>query len=156
MHSVTILILCWFVSIICGMPSSCKKKEKTRFTGSSRICSEYLSCYINSTEEQCFKLCSVISSREREDMNEWGRGREENTREGKGGKAKRNPTPGQWMLALSLLFLDLIYHIITPRKKKTSISRRNGDVSMENLGILVHNRSGVKKSKRSKAELPGV
>lgn len=51
------------------MPSSCKKKEKTRFTGSSRICSEYLSCYINSTEEQCFKLCSVISSREREDMN---------------------------------------------------------------------------------------
>lgn len=48
---------------------SCKKKEKTRFTGSSRICSEYLSCYINSTEEQCFKLCSVISSRERENMN---------------------------------------------------------------------------------------
>ena len=29
------------------MPSSCKKKEKTRFTGSSRICSEYLSCYVN-------------------------------------------------------------------------------------------------------------
>ncbi|KAE8604284.1 hypothetical protein XENTR_v10014656 [Xenopus tropicalis] len=41
-------------------------------------------------------------------------------------------------------FLNLIYHIITPRKKKTSISLRNGDVSMENLGILVHNRSGVK------------
>lgn len=27
---------------------------------------------------------------------------------------------------------------------------------MENLGILVYNRSGIKKAKRSKAELPGV
>lgn len=53
-------------------------------------------------------------------------------------------------------FLNLIYHIITPRKKNTSIFWRNGDVSMENLGILVHNRSGVKKPKRSKTELPGV
>lgn len=52
--------------------------------------------------------------------------------------------------------LNLIYHIITPRTKKTSIFWRNGDVSMENLGILVHNRSGIKKAKRSKAELPGV
>lgn len=52
--------------------------------------------------------------------------------------------------------LNLIYHIITPRKKNTSIFWRNGDVSMENLGILVHNRSGVKKAKRSKTELPGV
>lgn len=51
------------------MPLSCKKKEQTRFTGSSRIGSEFLSCSINSTEEQCFKLCSVISSRERENMN---------------------------------------------------------------------------------------
>ena len=51
-------------------------------------------------------------------------------------------------------FLNLIYHIITPRKKKTSISRRNGDVSMENLGILVHNRSSVKKIKEIKGRAP--
>ncbi|VCX39791.1 unnamed protein product [Gulo gulo] len=39
-------------------------------------------------------------------------------------------------------------------KKKTSISRRNGDVSMENLGILVHNRSGIKKIKEIKGRAP--
>ncbi|KAG9494251.1 hypothetical protein GDO78_001876 [Eleutherodactylus coqui] len=52
------------------------------------------------------------------------------------------------------VFLNLIYHIITPRKKKTSISLRNGDVSMENLGILGHNRSGVK-IKEIKGRAPG-
>lgn len=53
--------------------------------------------------------------------------------------------------------LNLIYHIMTPRTKKTSIFWRNVDVSMENLGILVHNRSGIKKSKEIKGrELPGV
>lgn len=59
-----------------------------------------------------------------------------------GGQEKPHPRPVNAGIVSS--FLDLIYHIITPRKKKTSISRRNGDVSMENLGIFVHNRSGVK------------
>lgn len=73
------------------------------------------------------------------------------------GEGRENPHPRPMNAGIVPSFLNLIYHIITPRKKKTSISRRNGDVSMENLGILVHNRSGVKKkSKRSKAELPGV
>lgn len=88
-------------------------------------------------------------------MNEWGGGEKRIGERGRGeGQEKPHPRPMNAGIVSS--FLDLIYHIITPRKKKTSISRRNGDVSMENLGILVHNRSGVKKSKRSKAELPGV
>lgn len=80
-------------------------------------------------------------------MREGGKEKREQEREGGGRPMNAGIVPS---------FLNLIYHIITPRKKKTSISRRSGDVSMENLGILVHNRSGVKKSKRSKAELPGV
>lgn len=72
------------------------------------------------------------------------------------GEGPEKPHPRPMNAGIVPSFLNLIYHIITPRKKKTSISRRNGDVSMGNLGILVHNRSGVKKSKRSKAELPGV
>ena len=73
----------------------------------------------------------------------------------RGGRGRPRESPPQanecWHC---LFFLDLIYHIITPRKKKTSISRRNGDVSMENLGILVHNRSGVKKIKEIKGRAP--
>lgn len=68
-----------------------------------------------------------------------GRGRE--------GEGREKPHPRPMNAGIVPSFLNLIYHIITPRKKKTSISRRNGDVSMENLGILVHNRSGVKKKK---------
>ena len=71
-----------------------------------------------------------------------GRGRERE------GGEKPHPRPMNAGIVPS--FLNLIYHIITPRKKKTSISRRNGDVSMENLGILVHNRSGVKQKKKQK------
>lgn len=74
-------------------------------------------------------------------------------REGKGG-GQEKPHPRPMNAGIVSSFLDLIYHIITPRKKKTSISRRNGDVSMENLGILVHNRSGVKKIKEIKGRAP--
>lgn len=42
-------------------------------------------------------------------------------------------------------FEILIHHIITPARKKTSISPRKGRVSMENQRIFAHNRSGVKR-----------
>lgn len=84
--------------------------------------------------------------------------REEEKREyeREGGVRLRETHPRPMNTGIVASFLNLIYHIITPRKKKTSISRGNRDVSMEKLGILVHNRSGVKKSKRSKAALPRV
>lgn len=88
---------------------------------------------------------------ERIRMNEGAKEKREYEREGGRGKAKRTP-PRPMNAGIVPSFLNLIYHIITPRKKKTSISRRNGDVSMENLRILVHNRSGVKKNQRDQRQ----
>lgn len=88
-------------------------------------------------------------------MNEGGKEKREYEREGgREGENQEKPHPKAVNAGIVPSFLNLIYHIITPRKKKTSISRRNGDVSMENLGILVHNRSGVKKIKEIKGRAP--
>lgn len=59
-------------------------------------------------------------------------------------------------VGIVFFFLNLIYYIIIFRKKKILIFWRNGDVFMENLGILVYNRFGVKKLKRLKVEFLGV
>lgn len=52
-------------------------------------------------------------------------------------------------------FLNLIHHIITPTKKKTSISQKERRCFYGKPRNLLHNRSG-EKSKRSKRALLGV
>lgn len=120
-------------------------------------------------------VAADFGSPARRGENAAGRGREGRGRRGGGGAGRRDANartdaPGReeerdsgrgaagraLTAGIVPAFLNLIYHIITPRRKKTSISRRHGSVSMENRGILVQNRSGVKKTTKPKRSKPGL